>query len=168
MLTSLPRLHNPWPTGRDVESVTTPHGQPVRAAGPARTLPRVDAPGEEAAAAPDRGLRLAAVLVAAEALALLALAGAELAALSSDRIGLGVVTAVFFAVCGLVLGWAAWALWRGIGTARGPVVVAQLIQLGLAWSTRSEAPAVAVLLAGCALAVLALVLRPSATQTLGE
>ena len=128
----------------------------------------MDAPAEDAVAGPDRGLRLAAVLVAAEAVALLSLAGAEVVALSADRIGLGVVTAVFFGVCGLVLGWAASALWRGIGAARGPVVVAQLIQLGLAWSTRSELPPVAALLAGCALAVLALVLRPTATRTLGD
>jgi len=128
----------------------------------------VDATGPAAPPPPDRGLRLAAALVGAESLALVGVTVAELAALSGDRVGLGVGTSVFFCFCGLVLAWAAWGLWRGRGAARGPAVVAQLIGLGLAWSTRAEVPLVAVLLAGSALAVLALVLRPSATQTLGE
>lgn len=128
----------------------------------------MDQAGEDARPAPDRGLRLAAALVGAEAAALLAVAVAELAALSGDRIGLGLGTTLFFVLCGSVIGWGAWGLWRGLGAARGPVVAAQLIQLGLAWSTRSEVPLVAALLAGCAFAVLALVLRPSATQRLGD
>ena len=111
---------------------------------------------------------MAGLLIGAEAAALLAVAGAELLSLSGDRLGLGVGTAVFFAFCGLVIGWAGWGIWRGLGSARGPAVVAQLIGLGLAWSTRSEVPLIAVLLAGCSVAVLALVLRPSATQTLGD
>ena len=112
---------------------------------------------------------MAGLLVGAEAVALLAVAGAELLSLSGDRLGLG---RRHRGVLRVLRRWSsagpAGGSGAGLGSARGPAVVAQLIGLGLAWSTRSEVPLVAVLLAGCSVAVLVLVLRPSATQTLGD
>ena len=115
----------------------------------------------------DRGLQVAACLVAGEGLALLVVAGVELVSLSGARVGLGLTTALFFAACGLGLGWAARGLWLGRTWSRGPVVAAQLLTAGVGWSTRSV-PWLAVLLALWALAVLALVLRPAATEALSE
>ncbi|MBA2638427.1 MAG: hypothetical protein H0U77_00205 [Nocardioidaceae bacterium] len=114
------------------------------------------------------GLRLAACLVAVEALALLSVAAGELLAVTPGRIGLGVSTALFFMACALGLGYAASGVWRVLGWSRGPVVVAQLLLLGVAVSTRDSLPWWAVGLAGWALAVLALVLRPAATRALAD
>ena len=107
---------------------------------------------------------MAAGLVGAEGLALLAVAVAEVLALSGSRLDLGLTTAVFFLVCGAGLGWAARGLWQRLSWARGPTVAAQMLVLGLAWSTRSV-PWLALLLAAWALAVLVLVLRPAATES---
>ena len=49
---------------------------------------------------------------------------------------MGVTTAVFFAVYGAALLLCAWSVHRGQSWARSPIVLAQLIQLGLAWSFR--------------------------------
>ncbi len=111
---------------------------------------------------------MAALLVAGEAAALLGVGVAELVGLSADRIGLGVTVAVFFAVCGLGVGWSAAGIWRGDGWARGPLVATQLLVLGVAWSTRAELPWAAAVAALWALAVLGLLLRPAATRTLGH
>lgn len=115
----------------------------------------------------DRGLRVAACLVAAQCLTLIGVTVVELSALSPSRAGLGIATATFFAVCGLGLGWAARGLWEQLTWARGPVVMAQLLMLGVAWSTRAT-PWAAIGLAAWALTVLVLVLRPPATRILSE
>ena len=81
--------------------------------------------------------------------------------------GFGLTTALFFAACGLGLGWAARGLWQVQSWSRGPVVVAQLLTAGVAWSTRSV-PWLAVLLALWALAVLVLVLRPAGHRGASE
>lgn len=85
---------------------------------------------------------MAAVVVGAQALALIALALADLLNLESDRVGLGLGVAVVFLFLGVGLLAAAVMLQRGRGGARGPLVVAQLISLGLAWNLRgAEGPA---------------------------
>jgi hypothetical protein len=96
-------------------------------------------------------LTVAASLAAVQGLVLLILAVLELASVSSDRPGVAVSTAVFFAAYGAVLTGAAWALWRRHGWARGPVLITQLIVLGLAWNLREQ------VLAAVGLAVLGLV-----------
>lgn len=113
------------------------------------------------------GLRLAACLVAGQGLVLVAVAGVELASLNASRVGLALTTAGFFLVCGLGLAWAGRGLWTAESWSRGPVVAAQLLVLGVAWSTRSL-PWLALLLAAWAVLVLVLVLRRSATEALGE
>jgi len=113
------------------------------------------------------GLRLAACLVAGQGVALVAVSGVELASLNASRVGLALTTAGFFLVCGLGLAWAGRGLWTAESWSRGPVVAAQLLVLGVAWSTRSL-PWLALLLAAWAVLVLVLVLRRSATEALGE
>ena len=81
-------------------------------------------------------LVVAASLVAVEGVVLLLLAVLELANLSSQRLTMGVTTAGFFAVYGAALLLFAWSVHRGHSWARSPIVLAQLIQLGLAWSFR--------------------------------
>lgn len=106
------------------------------------------------------GGRAAAALVLLEAALLVGLGVAELTALSRDRLGLGLSTAVFFAICGAGLGVAGWGLWTDRGWSYGPLVAAQLLWLGIAWSFRSTLPWAAAAVAVAAVTVLVLLLRP--------
>ena len=110
---------------------------------------------------------MAAALVALEALVLLVLAVLELANLRSIRLTMGVTTTVFFLAAAAGLAWAAWSLWKARRWARGPVVMAQLIQLGLAWNFR-DAPTTlwAIGLAVAGIVVIAGLLHPATTQVL--
>jgi hypothetical protein len=98
-------------------------------------------------------LKVAASLALIEGAALLVYAVLEIVNLSSTRVAVSVTTSVFFALYGAVLVLCAWGLVRGRSLARSPVVLAQLIQLGVAWSFRDGAT----LLVAIALAVVALV-----------
>jgi hypothetical protein len=112
---------------------------------------------------------VAAALVALEAVLLLVLAVLELANLRSVRLTMGVTTTVFFLVAAAGLAWCAWSLWRARRWARGPVVMAQLIQLGLAWNFRDEPTTlIAVGLAVVGLVVIAGLFHPATTQVLEE
>ena len=112
-------------------------------------------------------LTVAASLVVIQGALLLTFAVLELAHISSERISLGVSTAIFFAVYGAALVLCAWALTRQQGWARGPVLLTQLIQLGLAWNLRDVALVAVVLLVG-ALIVLAGMLHPSTIEVLTD
>jgi hypothetical protein len=103
--------------------------------------------------------------VAVEALALIVLAVLELAHLSVGRVTMGVTTAVFFLLYAAALLLCGYGLLRLVSWARSPVVLAQLIQLGLAWSWRGT-PAVAVPLALLSLAVLGAIFAPSSLAAL--
>jgi hypothetical protein len=81
-------------------------------------------------------LVVAASLVALEGVMLVLLALLEVADLSSQRLTMGLTTAAFFAVYGAALLLCAWQLTRRNSWARSPVVLTQLIQLGLAWNFR--------------------------------
>ena len=61
----------------------------------------------------------------------------ELRSLETSKLAMGITTALFFAVYGVGLGVFAWLLYRRQSWVRAPVVLAQLIQLGVAWSFRS-------------------------------
>jgi hypothetical protein len=112
-------------------------------------------------------LTVAASLVAVQGFVLLALAVLELVNASSERLALGVSTAVFFLVYGGLLLLCAWALTQQQGWTRGPVLITQLIQLGVAWNLR-DLPVVAVALALTAAVVLAGMLHPATLKTLQE
>jgi hypothetical protein len=112
-------------------------------------------------------LVVAASLVAVEGLLVVGYGVLEAASLTVGRLTMGLTTAVFFLGYGAGLLVCAWAL-RGLRSwARSPVVLAQLIQLGLAWSFRGgETTYVAVGLALAAVVVLVGVLHPASIDAL--
>ena len=114
-------------------------------------------------------LVVAASLTAIEAFVLAALGTLELANLRSMRLTMGLTTSAFFLAAALGLAWCAWSLWRVRRWARGPVVMAQLIQLGLAWNlwAGSTKPLSAGLAVVAVLVIVGLV-HPSSTQALEE
>jgi hypothetical protein len=82
---------------------------------------------------------------------------------------MGATTAVFFAAYGGGLLLCAWQVTRGHSWARSPIALAQLIQLGVAWSFRGGGTTwVAVGLAVVALVVLAGLLHPASVKALAE
>jgi len=115
--------------------------------------------------APPPPLTVAASLVAIEGVVLLALAALELADLDADRRAMGLSTAGFFALYGVLLLVAAWGLWRRASWSRGPALITQLILLGLAWNVREHAVA-AVTIVVVALIVLAGVVHPDSMDAL--
>ena len=114
-------------------------------------------------------LTVAASLVAVEGVVLIMLAVVELVSLSSVRLTMGLTTAVFFVVYGAGLLLCGLLLHRRVSFARSPAVLAQLIQLGLAWSFRGEPTTlVAVGLAVVAVVVLAGIFHPASLEALSE
>jgi hypothetical protein len=114
-------------------------------------------------------LTAAVVLVALEALVLVVLAVLELFSLRADRLTMGVTTAVFFLVYAAALLLCAWGLLRLVSWARSPVVLAQLIQLGVAWSFRGgDTTVVAVVIALVAVVVLIGLFVPSSLAALSD
>lgn len=114
-------------------------------------------------------LVVAASLVAVEGAMLLMLAVLEAFNLSLDRLTMGLTTAVFFAAYGAGLLVCARQVTRGQSWARSPIALAQLIQLGVAWSFRGGGTTlVAVGLAVVALVVLAGMLHPASVKALAE
>jgi peptidoglycan/LPS O-acetylase OafA/YrhL len=87
--------------------------------------------------------------------------------ITSDRVVMGVTTAVFFVAYGAAMMVCAWGLNRVRTWARGPVLLAQLILLGLAWNFREgETLPVAIGLAVPAAIVLVGMLLPSSVDAL--
>lgn len=112
-------------------------------------------------------LVVAASLAAVEAFVLLALAAIEVGSFSSLRGTMGATTAVFFVGSGVALLWCAWSVTRGHAWARSPLLLAQLIQLGLAWSFR-DTLAVTLALAIVAIVVIAGLLHPASLEALSD
>lgn len=110
-------------------------------------------------------LTVAASLAGVQGLVLVLLSVLELASVSSDRLGFGLSTAVFFAAYGVLLAVAAVALWRRHGWARGPVLITQLILLGLAWNVRGQA-LLAIGLAAVGAVVIAAMVHPDTVAAL--
>ena len=100
-------------------------------------------------------LRIAAALVLVEGLALIGWGMVVLFAALDGEAVMAVSTGVFFVVYGAALVLAARGLWQRAGWARSLAVVAQLIQLGVAWNLR-EAPTTA-LAAGLAVVAVGVV-----------
>ena len=94
---------------------------------------------------------------------------AEALNLDSDRLVMGVTTGVFFLAYGLGLVLCAWGMNKVRPWARGPVLLAQLIWLGLAWNFREgDTLPVAVGLAVLAVLVLAGLLHPRSIDALEQ
>ena len=114
-------------------------------------------------------LVVAASLVAVEGALLVMYAVLELGSLSGQRLTMGLTTAVFFAAYGGGLLFCTWHLTRGQAWARGPVLMAQLIQLGVAWSFWGEGTTwVSICLGLVALLTLAGLLHPESMRTLNR
>lgn len=110
-------------------------------------------------------LVVSAVVALFEAAALSVLAVLELIHLSGDRVALGLTTTAFFAVLAAALGGCAWGLMGLRSPARSPLVLAQLIFLGVAWSFAGM-PIVAVAIAVPAIACLVGIFHPASLQAL--
>ena len=133
------------------------------------TEPEADNPEAENAEepVPSTAIKVAAALVALEALALVGLAVAELVNIDSKHPSVGITAAVFFLLYAAGIALCARGLLRLSSWCRGPIVLAQLIELGVAWSFRGgETTWVAILLAIPAVVVLAVIFSPATTQAL--
>jgi hypothetical protein len=92
---------------------------------------------------------------------------AEALNLDSDRLVMGVTTGVFFRAYGVGLIVCAWGMNTVRPWSRGPVLLAQLISLGLAWNFRSgDTLPVAIGLAVVSVLVLAGLLHPRSIDAL--
>ena len=114
-------------------------------------------------------LVVAASLVAIEGVLLLAYAVLELFSLDSERAAVALTTTAFFAVYGAGLLLCGRSITRGHSWARSPIVLAQLIQLGLAWSFRGgDTTVVAVAIALVAVVVLVGLLHRASLDALSD
>lgn len=112
-------------------------------------------------------LTVAVSLAGIEALVLVLLGILELFALTGDRVTMGLSTTVFFWMYGAGLAFCAWRLALLRSWARAPVVLAQLIQLGVAWSFKDgDTVLIAVALAVVAMVVIAGILHPRSIAAL--
>lgn len=111
----------------------------------------------------------AASVTAVEGLVLVALAVLEMASLTGGRLTMGLTTALFFAAFGVLLMACGWLITRGHTWARGPILLAQLIGLGLAWNLRGgETTIVSVVIAVVALIVIAGMLHPASIDAINN
>ncbi len=112
---------------------------------------------------------MAAALTVIEGLVLVGYAVLELLSVTSGRVTLGLTTSIFFLVYGAGLLWGAWAVTHGRAVARSPILLAQLIQLGLAWNFRGgDTWPVSVVLAVVAAVVIAGLLSPKSMAALDQ
>jgi hypothetical protein len=112
---------------------------------------------------------VAASLAAVEGVFVLAYGVLLAADIHADRAAMGITSSLFFAVVGIALIACAWFLSRERSWARSPIVVAQLMFLGLAWSFLGGATTwVSVVMALAALVVLAGLLHPASIDALSD
>lgn len=120
------------------------------------TSPDVDAPS-----ARPLPLLVATLVAAAQGAVLVVYAVLEAFSVTGGRAAMGVTTSLFFAFAGAVLVACGVAVLRRSSWARSPLVLAQLIALGLAWSFRGGSTTwVSVALGAAALVVLVGLLHP--------
>lgn len=118
-------------------------------------------------------LRVAAAVTALEAVVLFVLSVVQMLNFSGARVAMNVTTIAFFLLCAVGLALCARALVLGHSWARSPIVLAQLIQLGVAFSfVQAEADkadkTVAWILAALAVAVLVGVFHPRSLEHLAH
>jgi hypothetical protein len=112
-------------------------------------------------------LRAAAVVCLLEAAAVTVMGVVELASFNSAHAVVSVTTAIFFLLYAVALGLAGRGLANARSWTRAPLVLAQLIQLGLAWSFVGGGTAwIAVLLAVPAVFVTVVLFTPATTEAL--
>ncbi len=116
---------------------------------------------------PPRPLLITVVMTLAQSVAAIIIGVLELFHLSGQRLTMGVTTTLFFVAYGVFLVIAARQLSRLSPWARGPVLLSQLIWLGVAWSFLGGGTTwLAVLLALSAIAALAGLLHPDSRAAL--
>jgi hypothetical protein len=132
------------------------------------TDPAQHHPAEARSAVP-APLLVATSLAAVEGVMLSLYGVVELASVEGAKAVMGVSTALFFLLYGAGLVFCAWKTHRRESWARSPVVMAQLIQLGVAWSFwgGSSTPA-AVVIGFVALVVLVGIFHPASLAALGD
>jgi hypothetical protein len=93
----------------------------------------------------------------------------EMFSVAGDRVVMGVTTALFFALYGVVLVFCAWGMNRLRPWSRGPVLFAELVWLLIAWSFRGgDTLVVAIVVAVSAVLVLAGLLHPASVSALNR
>jgi hypothetical protein len=128
------------------------------------TQPPLPGPNDQRAPAP---LVVAASLTGLEALLVVLFGLAELRFLSANRAAMGITTSMFFVFYGVALGYFAYKLRNLEAWARAPIVLAQLIQICVAWSFRGGATTfVAAALAVLAALTLIAVFHPASLRAL--
>jgi hypothetical protein len=110
---------------------------------------------------------VAAALTALEGLVVFVYGALETANLHAGRLAMGVTTAAFFLILGGALVACAWLVGHARPGARSPIIVVQVILLGLAWNFWGGSTTwVAVGLAALAIVVLGGLLHPASTAAL--
>jgi hypothetical protein len=114
-------------------------------------------------------LKIAAAVVALEGLVVAILGIGEAIKIDASRLVLGLTTAVFLLLYGAGLVLVARGLYRTASWSRSPAVLAQLIQLGLAWNFRGGSTSwVSVLLALAGAGVLVAMFRKASRDALAD
>lgn len=109
-------------------------------------------------------LRLAAVFVALEALLLAVVA--VLGFINPSNVGVALGLGALYLVSAVGLALAGVGLWERRSWGRAPVVLVQLVLLGIAWDVRHDATAVAITSALLGVGVLVCVFHPASTRAL--
>ena len=114
-------------------------------------------------------LLVACSLTAIEGALLVMYAVAELFNLDSERVTMGLTTSAFFSLYGGGLLLCAWSAYRLSSWSRAPMVGAQLVQLGVAFSFwGGNTTPIAIAVGVVALLVLAGVLHPASIDALTD
>lgn len=131
--------------------------------------PHTPPDGTDAPAAAPTPLLVAAVVVALEGAFAVVFGLVEAFSTSSSRAVMGATTAIFFVAYGAGLLLCAWGLSKVRTWARGPVLLAQLMSLGLAWNFREgETAWISVVLMVPAIIALVGMLHPRTLAVLNE
>ncbi|MGH3472794.1 MAG: hypothetical protein ACRDPG_12235 [Nocardioidaceae bacterium] len=110
---------------------------------------------------------VAATIVGLEAAVLFVYAVLEATHVDPGQPTIGITTAIFFCLFALGIGAAAYGLVRLRSWSRSPIVLAQVIQVGIAWGFRGHNTTwVALLLAVPAVLVLVILFSPGTTVAL--
>jgi len=110
-------------------------------------------------------LVIACTLGALEAIALVVCAVLVVVDAGDGEAGSAIGVAVFFVLAAAALGLCVAGLWRLSSWSRAPIVLAQLIMLGLAWDVREDAALASILLV-VALAAVVAILHPASLRAL--
>ncbi len=123
----------------------------------------------ERALTPPAPLVAAASLAAVEGLLVLVYGVVLAADVHADRAAMGVTTALFFVLLGGLMMFCAWSVARGRTWSRSPIVVVQVMALGLAWNFLGGGTTwVSVVLAVIAVVVLVGLLHPASIEALAD